>query len=69
LKKESGISKKIIIADITTQIPTKRLIKIGYKYANLMKSYGAAVKVNNESGWGLREKDLDDGGRSLRGML
>jgi len=68
LKKESGILKNIIIADIATQIPTKPAIKIGYKYDNLMKSYRATIKLNHQSWWRLTEEDLDAGRRSLRGM-
>ena len=69
LRKGSRVLKKMIIADIATQIPTKPAIKIGYKYDNLMKSYRAAAKLNNQSGWGLTEEDLDAGRRSLRGIF
>jgi len=54
-KKGSGISKKTIIAEIAILIPTKPAVKVGYKYDNLMKSYREAVKLNNQSGWGLSE--------------
>ena len=66
-KKGSGISKKAIIAEIATQIATKPLIKVGYKYDNLMKSYRAAVALNNQLGWGLSEGDLNIGRSNLRG--
>ena len=65
-KKGSGISKKTIIAEIL--ISTKPAVKIGYKYDNLMKSYREAVKLNNQSGWGLSKGDLNIGRRYLRGM-
>jgi len=68
MKKGSGVSKKALIAEISLQIPTKPTIKVGYKYDNLLKSYRAAAKLNNQSGWGLTEKDMDEGRRSLRGM-
>ncbi|KAG0134082.1 hypothetical protein HOY82DRAFT_537664 [Tuber indicum] len=41
-------------------------INVGYKYNNLLKSYRAAVKLNNQTGWGLTEEDLSIGQRSLR---
>lgn len=68
LKKGSGITKKAIIAEIATVIPTKEVVKVGYKYDNLMKSYRAAARLNDQTGWGLSEQDLDEGRRSLRGM-
>ncbi|PUU75742.1 hypothetical protein B9Z19DRAFT_1130802 [Tuber borchii] len=69
IKKGSGITKKTIVAEIAAQIPTKEAIKVGYKYDNIMKSYRAAAKLNNQSGWGLSERDLDEGRRSLRDKL
>ena len=67
-KKGSGVSKKTIITEIATHIPSKQAVKVGYKYDNLMKSYRAAAKLNNQSGWGLTQDDLDEGRKSLRGM-
>ncbi|KAG0126626.1 hypothetical protein HOY82DRAFT_542449 [Tuber indicum] len=68
MKQGSGVSKKSLITQIALQIPTKSTIKVGYKYDNLLKSYRAAAKLNNQSGWGLSEKDMDEGRRSLKGM-
>jgi len=67
-RKGSGISKSMILTEIAAHIPTKPVVKIGYKYDNLMKSYKAAVKMNNQSGWGLTQEDLDEGRQTLRGM-
>ena len=67
-KKESGISKKTIIAEIAVLIPTKPAVKVGYKYDNQMKSYREGVKLNNQLGWGLSKEDLNIGRRYLRGM-
>ncbi|RPB00785.1 hypothetical protein L873DRAFT_1842777 [Choiromyces venosus 120613-1] len=69
MKKGSGISKKAIIVEIATQIPSKPAVKVGYKYDNLLKSYRAAAKLNNQSGWGLSEGDLNTGRRYLRDKL
>lgn len=66
-KKGSGISKKTIIAEIAARIPSKPAVKVGYKYDNLMKSYRAAAKLNNQSGWGLNEGYLNIGRMYLRG--
>ncbi|KAG0137000.1 hypothetical protein HOY82DRAFT_598020 [Tuber indicum] len=63
IKKGSGITKTAIVAEIATHIPTKEVVKVGYKYDNLMKAYRAAAKLNNQSGWGLSETDLDGGRR------
>ncbi|RPA88724.1 hypothetical protein L873DRAFT_1849621 [Choiromyces venosus 120613-1] len=68
-KKGSGITKKMIVTEIAAQIPTKEAVKVGYKYDNLMKSYRAAAKLNNQTGWGLSEQDLDEGHRCLRDKL
>ncbi|RPA98414.1 hypothetical protein L873DRAFT_1790381 [Choiromyces venosus 120613-1] len=68
-KKGSGITKKMIVKEIAAQIPTKEAVKVGYKYDNLMKSYRAAAKLNNQTGWGLPEQDLDEGHRCLRGNV
>jgi len=67
IKKDSGITKKTIVTEIAAQIATKEAVKVGYKYDNLMKADGAAAKLNNQSGWGLSERDLDEGRRSLQG--
>ncbi|RPA97590.1 hypothetical protein L873DRAFT_1844779 [Choiromyces venosus 120613-1] len=67
IKKGSGISKKAIIVEIATRIPSKPAVKVGYKYDSLLKSYRAAAKLNNQSGWGLSEGDLNTGRRYLRG--
>ena len=67
-RKGSGISKSMILTEIAAHIPTKPVVKIGYKYDNLMKSYKAAAKMNNQSGWGLTQEDLDEGRQTLRGM-
>jgi len=67
-KKGSGISKKAIITEIAAQIPSKPVVKVGYKYDNLMKSYRVGAKLNNQSGWELGEGDLNTGRRFLRGM-
>ena len=67
-KKGSGISKKAVIAEIATRIPSKPAVKVGYKYDNLLKSYREAAKLNNQTGWGLSEGDLNVGRRYLRGM-
>ncbi|RPA99654.1 hypothetical protein L873DRAFT_1789573 [Choiromyces venosus 120613-1] len=66
MKKGSGITKKMIVSEIAAQIPTKEAVKVSYKYDNLMKSYRAAAKLNNQTGWGLSEQDLDEGHRCLR---
>ncbi|KAG0138574.1 hypothetical protein HOY82DRAFT_534689 [Tuber indicum] len=56
----------MILTEIAARIPTKPIVKIGYKYDNLMKSYKAVVKMNNQSGWGLTQGDLDEGRETLR---
>ncbi|KAG0133713.1 hypothetical protein HOY82DRAFT_538015 [Tuber indicum] len=66
IRKGSGISKNMILTEIAARIPTKPIVKIGYMYDNLMKSYKAAVKMNNQSGWGLTQGDLDEGRRTLQ---
>ncbi|KAG0138091.1 hypothetical protein HOY82DRAFT_535028 [Tuber indicum] len=69
MKKRSGVSKKSLIAEIALPIPTKSTITVGYMYDNLLKSYRAAVKLNNQSEWELSEKDIDEGRRSLKERL
>ncbi|RPA99557.1 hypothetical protein L873DRAFT_1789500 [Choiromyces venosus 120613-1] len=49
-KKGSRMSKKMIITKIAIQIPTKPVVKVSYKYDNLIKSYKAAAKLNDQSG-------------------
>ncbi|RPA92188.1 hypothetical protein L873DRAFT_217089 [Choiromyces venosus 120613-1] len=48
-KEWSGFSKKMIITEMASQIPSKPAVKVGYKYNNLMKSYRVAAKLNNQS--------------------
>ncbi|RPB02927.1 hypothetical protein L873DRAFT_1787381 [Choiromyces venosus 120613-1] len=68
-KKGSGITKKQVVKEIAAKIPTKPEVKVGYKYDNLLKSYREAVKMNNQSGWGLSAEDLSEGKRTLRGIF
>jgi len=39
IKKRSGISKKQIISEIASKIPTKAALNVGYKDDYLLKAY------------------------------
>ncbi|RPB04010.1 hypothetical protein L873DRAFT_44005 [Choiromyces venosus 120613-1] len=65
IRKVFGVFKRQIINEIALRILTKPVAKIGYKYNNLLKSYGEAVKLNGQSGWELTEQDIDEGRREL----
>ncbi|KAG0642609.1 hypothetical protein HOY80DRAFT_1104414 [Tuber brumale] len=68
-RKGSGVTKRQVIKEMAAKIPTKPEAKVGYKYDNLLKSYREAVKLNNQRGWGLSGKDLDEGKKSLQEKL
>ncbi|KAG0642620.1 hypothetical protein HOY80DRAFT_1103785 [Tuber brumale] len=68
-RKRSGITKRQVIKEMAAKILMKPEAKVGYKYDNLLKSYREAVKLNNQTGWGLSGKVLDEGKKSLQEKL
>lgn len=67
-QKGSGETKKHWISLIASTIPSRSEAQVGYKYDNLKKSYREALRLADQSGWGLGEEDLINGNTlSLRG--
>jgi len=57
-QKGSGEIKKRGISTIASTISSRLEAHIGYHFDNLKKSYREAVRLANQSGWGLNEEDL-----------
>jgi hypothetical protein len=68
-KKCSGKTKWSYIKLIAQTIPTRSEAQVGYKFDNLKKAYREAVKLSDQSCWGLGEEHKIDGVSSLRGKL
>ncbi|KAG0125734.1 hypothetical protein HOY82DRAFT_542986 [Tuber indicum] len=60
-QKGSGETKKHWISAMASTIPSRSETQVGYKYNNLKKAYREALKVADQSGWGLGEEDLLNG--------
>ncbi|RPA95481.1 hypothetical protein L873DRAFT_1812804 [Choiromyces venosus 120613-1] len=43
---------------IASMISSRSEAQVGYKFNNLKKSYHKALKLTDQSGWGLDEEDL-----------
>jgi len=57
-QKGSGETKKHWISAIASTISSRSEAQVGYKFDNLKKSYREALKLADQSGWGLGEEDL-----------
>lgn len=66
-QKGSGETKKRWINAIASTISSRSEPQVGYKFDNLKKSYREALRLADQSGWGLNEEDLRTGS-SLHGM-
>jgi len=66
-QKGSGETKKRWINAIASTISSRTEAQVGYKFDNLKKSYREALRLADQSGWGLDEEDLQRGS-SLHGM-
>lgn len=66
-QKGSGETKKRWMNAIASTISSRSEAQVGYKFDNLKKSYREALKLADQSGWGLDEEDLRTGS-SLHGM-
>jgi hypothetical protein len=67
-QKGSGKKKLSWLKSIVTQIPTRTLSQVTYKYDNLKRAHRDAVQLANSSGWGLDESTLREGMSSICGM-
>ncbi|KAG0123285.1 hypothetical protein HOY82DRAFT_619457 [Tuber indicum] len=60
-QKGSGETKKHWISAMASTISSRSEAQVGYKYDNLKKVYHEALKLVDQSGWGLGEEDLHNG--------
>ncbi|KAL7269087.1 hypothetical protein RUND412_008261 [Rhizina undulata] len=59
-KGKSGLRKVQWMKEISELFPNRSFNQCYNKYNSVKKSYQKAVKLNNQSGWGLTNEDLHD---------
>jgi len=67
-RKGSGLTKKAALTLLVNQLPNKTSQQVSDKYGNLKRAYAKAAQLNDQSGWGLMEEDLDEGILTQRSM-
>lgn len=65
----SGETKTHWIKDIATTLNGRTVKQVLDKFDNLKKSFREACKINDQSGWGLTQDDLQTGTTSQRGKF